>query len=80
LGIDIRSQEITIHAASDGKVHSFKNNEGLGNHVQQFYKHTIDDVDFYTLYGHLSKDKVFSNSRLIKLQKGDRIGYLVLPK
>jgi murein DD-endopeptidase MepM/ murein hydrolase activator NlpD len=78
LGIDIWEKSgSTIHAALDGKVHSFKNNEGLGNYGPTIIlQHTIDDVDFYTLYGHLSKDSI-SNLELDQvIKKGDRIGYL----
>ncbi|MFT7351520.1 MAG: murein DD-endopeptidase MepM/ murein hydrolase activator NlpD [Flavobacterium sp.] len=78
LGIDIWEKSgSTIHAALDGKVHSFKNNEGLGNYGPTIIlEHTIDDVDFYTLYGHLSKDSI-SNLEINQVfKKGDRIGYL----
>lgn len=58
LGIDIWCDEYTpIHAPTNGKVHSFKNNENKGDYGPTIIlEHQLDDVPFYTLYGHLSKD------------------------
>jgi murein DD-endopeptidase MepM/ murein hydrolase activator NlpD len=78
LGIDMWARSgSTIHAALDGKVHSFKNNEGLGNYGPTIIlEHAIQEIEFYTLYGHLSKDSI-SNLQVGQVFKmGDRIGYL----
>jgi murein DD-endopeptidase MepM/ murein hydrolase activator NlpD len=40
-------------------VHSFKNNTNFGDYGPTIIlKHTIEDVDFYTLYGHLSLESL----------------------
>ena len=78
LGIDIWEKSgSTIHAALDGKVHSFKNNEGLGNYGPTIIlKHQVQEIEFYTLYGHLSKDSISNLKVDQEFKKGDRIGYL----
>jgi len=47
-----------------GKVHSFKNNNSMGDYGPTIIlEHVLDDIKFYTLYGHLA---VASISGLIK--------------
>lgn len=42
-----------------GKVHSFQNNKDMGNYGPTIIlEHTIKNVSFYTLYGHLSMDSL----------------------
>ena len=56
LGVDIwcKAGE-PVFAPCDAVVHSFKNNNNFGDYgATIILKHTIDNVDFYTLYGHLS--------------------------
>ena len=57
LGIDLWIAEKTpVIAAFDGVIHSFKDNKGLGNYGPTIIlKHTVEQVIFYTLYGHLSR-------------------------
>lgn len=44
-----------VFAALNGEVHSFANNKNFGDYGPTIIlKHRIDDVVFYTLYGHLS--------------------------
>ncbi|MBQ0735677.1 peptidoglycan DD-metalloendopeptidase family protein [Aquimarina celericrescens] len=56
LGLDIWCDaETKILAPLDGKVHSFKNNNNFGDYGPTIIlEHTIKDITFYTLYGHLS--------------------------
>lgn len=78
LGIDIWAEDGTeVFAPINGKVHSFQNNSSYGDYGPTIIlEHKIDEIKFYTLYGHLSlesleglyKDKFFS--------KGDKLGYL----
>lgn len=57
IGLDLWIKaETTVLAALDGIVHSFKTNLGLGNYGPTIVlKHEIENVTFYTLYGHLSE-------------------------
>ncbi|EDP98585.1 peptidoglycan DD-metalloendopeptidase family protein [Kordia algicida OT-1] len=56
LGLDLWIEaETPIYTPLDGEVHSFQNNTNFGDYGPTIIlKHTIDDVVFYTLYGHLS--------------------------
>lgn len=56
LGVDLWCHANTpIYAPLDATVHSFKNNTNYGDYGPTIIlKHTINEVTFYTLYGHLS--------------------------
>lgn len=56
LGLDLWiAAETPIYAPLDGEVHSFQNNTNFGDYGPTIIlKHRIDNVEFYTLYGHLS--------------------------
>ena len=60
IGVDLWiGAETAVLAALDGKVHSFKNNLGLGNYGPTIIlEHKIENVTFYTLYGHLSEKSI----------------------
>lgn len=60
IGLDLWIEERTnVLAALDGKVHSFKYNEGLGNYGPTIIlEHQENDFKFYTLYGHLSLESI----------------------
>jgi murein DD-endopeptidase MepM/ murein hydrolase activator NlpD len=46
-------------AALDGRVHSFQNNDSLGNYGPTIIlEHQVEDLTFYTLYGHLSLNSI----------------------
>ncbi|OYX22213.1 MAG: peptidase M23 [Flavobacteriales bacterium 32-35-8] len=56
LGVDLWvAAETPIYCPLDATVHSFKNNTNFGDYGPTIIlKHNINDVEFYTLYGHLS--------------------------
>jgi murein DD-endopeptidase MepM/ murein hydrolase activator NlpD len=56
LGVDLWiADETPIYCPFDATVHSFKNNTNFGDYGPAIIlKHTINDMEFYTLYGHLS--------------------------
>lgn len=56
LGVDLWiAAETPIYCPLDATVHSFKNNTNFGDYGPTIIlKHTINDMEFYTLYGHLS--------------------------
>jgi murein DD-endopeptidase MepM/ murein hydrolase activator NlpD len=60
IGLDLWSKEGTIILAPiEGKVHSFKDNVGLGDYGPTIIlEHEIENEKFYTLYGHLSLESI----------------------
>ena len=62
LGIDLWSSAGTlVLAAFNGTIHSFKNNTNLGDYGPTIIlKHILQGIEFYTLYGHLSKNDLNS--------------------
>lgn len=60
LGIDIFAEPGTpVFAPLDGKVHSFQNNDSFGDYGPTIIlEHHIENVNFCTLYGHLSLDSI----------------------
>jgi murein DD-endopeptidase MepM/ murein hydrolase activator NlpD len=67
IGLDLWIKDGTpVLAALDGKVHSFQNNNNLGDYGPTIIlEHQIENQIFYTLYGHLSLKSIAS------LQAGD---------
>ena len=70
LGIDLWIEaETPIYCPLDATIHSFKNNTNFGDYGPTIIlKHTINEVEFYTLYGHLSLASLnnIENGKLIK--------------
>lgn len=63
-----------VFAPLEGIVHSFQNNQGLGNYGPTIIlKHTIDNQDLYTLYGHLSRPSLANLSEGQKIRRGQQI-------
>ena len=61
----------------NGKVHSFKNNTAFGDYGPTIIlEHLINDVVFYTLYGHLSLESISNLSIGQEFKKGEEIAYL----
>nr|WP_248723517.1 peptidoglycan DD-metalloendopeptidase family protein [Seonamhaeicola sp. ML3] len=60
LGIDLWSEtETPIYTPLEGKVHSFKNNTNFGDYGPTILlEHSVANVTFYTLYGHLSLESI----------------------
>ncbi len=82
LGVDYWLPEQTpIHALLGGEVVTSINNEGhkaYGGLI--ILKHTIDDFEFFTLYGHLSLASITAKKVGHSIKKGNCIGYLGSPK
>jgi len=52
-------EENSLHAPLDGSIHSFQDNAIPGDYGPTIIlEHEIDGVNFYTLYGHLSRDSL----------------------
>lgn len=58
LGLDLWVAPGTpVLAALDGQVHSFQDNRPTGDYGPTIIlKHTLNETNFYTLYGHLNRD------------------------
>jgi murein DD-endopeptidase MepM/ murein hydrolase activator NlpD len=78
LGMDLWcAAETPVLAAFDGVVHSFKDNTNYGDYGPTLVlKHCIDTVEFYTLYGHLSRSSIKGLNKNTQISKNQCIGYL----
>jgi murein DD-endopeptidase MepM/ murein hydrolase activator NlpD len=78
IGLDLWTKvDTTVLAALDGKIHSFKNNEGLGDYGPTIIlEHEVLNEKFYTLYGHLSLEILNDLSVGKQFKKGEKIATL----
>ena len=78
LGLDLWiAAKTPIFSPLDAEVHSFKNNTNYGDYGPTIIlKHTIDDIEFYTLYGHLSEASIENLNVGQTFNKGEQIATL----
>ncbi|OXA81655.1 Murein DD-endopeptidase MepM and murein hydrolase activator NlpD, contain LysM domain [Flavobacterium aquidurense] len=78
IGLDLWTKVNTsVLAPLDGKVHSFKNNIGLGDYGPTIIlEHEVENEKFYTLYGHLSLESIKDLSVGKQFKKGEQIATL----
>ncbi|MAW94472.1 MULTISPECIES: peptidoglycan DD-metalloendopeptidase family protein [unclassified Leeuwenhoekiella] len=78
LGLDIWCPAGTpILAPVAGMVHSFKNNKNYGDYGPCIIlEHSFEDLQFYTLYGHLSVDSLANLKTGQFFKAGERIAFL----
>jgi murein DD-endopeptidase MepM/ murein hydrolase activator NlpD len=78
IGLDLWTKANTaVLAPLNGKVHSFKNNIGLGDYGPTIIlEHIVENEKFYTLYGHLSLESIENLSVGTFFNKGQKIGTL----
>ncbi|OIV40813.1 peptidoglycan DD-metalloendopeptidase family protein [Flavobacterium johnsoniae] len=78
IGLDLWTKAGTpVLAPLDGKVHSFKNNEGLGDYGPTIIlEHEAENEIFYTLYGHLSLESIENLTVGTIFKKGQQIAAL----
>lgn len=78
IGIDLWAKADTkVFAAFNGKVHSMANNLGKGNYGPTIIlQHTIENQNFYTLYGHLNLTCLQKLSVGQNIVQGQEIGSL----
>ncbi|WP_422860452.1 peptidoglycan DD-metalloendopeptidase family protein [Flagellimonas sp. S174] len=63
-----------------GKVHSFKNNNDMGNYGPTIIlEHHVESFSFYTLYGHLSVESLQGLEKGKVFQKGEILATLGTP-
>ncbi len=81
IGLDLWINEsVPIYACLDGSIHSFQNNEALGDYGPTLIlKHQIENFTFHTLYGHLSLESLEGKKIGNFVKKGQQIANLGLP-
>ncbi len=81
LGIDIwMAAETKIYAPLSGRVHSFADNASLGNYGPTIIlEHNLEDVTFYTLYGHLSRASIIGLAVDQQFEKGEPFASIGFP-
>jgi len=81
IGLDLWiNEQASIHAAIDGKIHSFQNNTAIGDYGPTIIvEHKINNTIFYTLYGHLSQESLTNKKIGQKVSRGEKIANLGLP-
>jgi murein DD-endopeptidase MepM/ murein hydrolase activator NlpD len=78
LGIDLWATVNTpVIAPIEGVIHSFKNNTAFGDYGPTIIlEHCINNISFFTLYGHLSLNSISKINIGDKILVGEVIGYL----
>ena len=81
IGLDLWIKAGTsVLSALDGKIHSFQNNTLHGDYGPTIIiEHQIDDITFYTLYGHLSLESLNGKQEGQLVKKGEKIAELGKP-
>ena len=81
IGLDLWiNDEAKIYAALNGKIHSFQNNDALGDYGPTIIlKHHIKNYTFHTLYGHLRLDSLKNRKVGDVVKQGEQLGTLGLP-
>ena len=81
LGVDVWGPDGTpIYAALDGMVHSFANNDNFGDYgATIILSHRLNEISFYTLYGHLSLKDIDGLKEGDKFSKGDLLAHFGPP-
>ncbi len=76
LGIDLWTKAGTpVFLPLDGKIHSFKDNRGFGDYGPTIIvEHCLENVTFFTLYGHLDMASLSSVSKGKHMRAGEKIG------
>lgn len=74
LGVDVWGPAFSpVYAPLEGIVHSFKDNAGFGDYGPTIIlEHQLENIRFYTLYGHLSKRSLELITLGKKIKKGDQ--------
>lgn len=78
LGLDLWiASGTSVLAAFNGEIQSFKDNLNFGDYGPTIIlKHVIEDLEFYTLYGHLSRESLANLKIGDAVKKGETIAHL----
>ena len=82
LGLDLWiSAGTPVLAAFYGEIHSFKDNTNFGDYGPTIIlKHNIENIRFYTLYGHLNRESLMGLKVGDKVKQGETIAHLGKPE
>ncbi len=62
-----------VHSPLDARVHSFNNNDNYGDYGPTIIlAHQLENVEFFTLYGHLTLESLHGVRQGMQLKKGDK--------
>ncbi|MEO7314820.1 MAG: peptidoglycan DD-metalloendopeptidase family protein [Ginsengibacter sp.] len=77
IGTDVWSPAGTpVYAPMDGRIHSFAFNDHFGDYgATLILKHSIDGMEFHTLYGHISLKDLEGLEKDTVVHKGDLIAH-----
>jgi peptidoglycan LD-endopeptidase LytH len=75
LGVDIWAKAGTpVYAPTQGKIHSFANNANIGDYGPTIIlEHNLENLTFYTLYGHLNLECLHGLYEGKKIEEGEKI-------
>lgn len=78
IGLDLWIEAGTsVLASFKGEIHSFKDNTNFGDYGPTIIlKHEIDGLEFFTLYGHLSRESLKNLKLGAKVKQGETIARL----
>ncbi len=78
LGLDLWIEaDSPIYAPFAGIIHSFKNNTNYGDYGPTLIlKHSFNEFEFYTLYGHLSLVSLIGKEVGVEVMQGEQIATL----
>jgi len=78
LGIDIWTNAgEPVYAPLNGIIHSFKNNDNFGDYGPTIIlEHEIEDIKFYTLYGHLAIKSLINIKEGQTIKRGEEFAVL----
>ena len=81
IGLDLWAKAYSsVFSPLKGEVHSFQNNSNFGDYGPTIIlKHKFEEVEFYTLYGHLSLSSIESLNIGDKILEGQKIAELGEP-
>ncbi len=81
LGVDLWVTEgMEVLSPLQGKIHSFANDRAVGGYGPTLIlEHELDDLTFFTLYGHLGLDSLQGKADRQVVKKGEIIGSIGAP-
>ena len=76
LGVDIWANAGTlVYAPLSGHIHSFHDNNNHGDYGPTIImQHNLDDLELYSLYGHLSRNDLKGLQVGARIDKGQKLG------
>jgi peptidoglycan LD-endopeptidase LytH len=81
IGVDIWGKPYTpVISPIDGLVHSTGMNDSPGDYgATIILTHQLENITFYTLYGHLSRNSIVNKTEAMKIEKGEIFAEFGIP-